>query len=342
MANMKDLAKATGLSLATISRVFNDSDKVTAQTREIVLSAAEKLSYRPNKMAAALRSGRSNSIGVIVPVIDREVFSSAIKSMEEVLSASGYNIIICQSHESYQREQEIIENLVQLKVAGVIISISKETNTTDHLAVLEKENIPLVFFDRSLELGKLNSVVINNYNGAYQATQHLVDQGCRQIIHLAGKEKVPIFRERRRGFEDALRRNKLALEDGDVIAFDESQANRVAQLTARLAAEPRPDGILAHGDISALVALRVLNEKGIRVPAEVAIVGFGDSLFCTYLEPGLSSVSQRNEDVGRLAASLLLEELQPQEADRVVAHQVLPPVLKIRKSSLRRPQTTDE
>ena len=115
MANMKDLAKVTGLSLATISRVFNDSDKVTAQTREIVLNAAEKLNYRPNKMAAALRSGKSNSIGVIVPVIDREVFSSAIKSMEEVLSAKGYNIIICQSHESYQREEEIKNSKTQEK-----------------------------------------------------------------------------------------------------------------------------------------------------------------------------------------------------------------------------------
>ena len=120
MANMKDLAKATGVSLATISRVFNESEKVKPSTRELVLEMAKKINYRPNKIAAGLRKGKSGSIGIIIPVIDREIFSSSIKSMEVVLSAAGYNVVICQTHESVEKEIQIIENLKQLRVDGII------------------------------------------------------------------------------------------------------------------------------------------------------------------------------------------------------------------------------
>lgn len=336
MANMKELAKAAGVSLATISRVFNESEKVKPETRKKVLSLAKAMNYRPNKMAAALRKGKSSSIGIVIPFIDREVFSSAVKSMEQVLSDAGYNVIICQSQESVEKEKQIIENLKQLKIDGVIISISKETKRVHELNSLRDQNIPVVLFDRSTQLETINSVIINNFNGAYQATSHLIEQGCQRLVHLAGREDVYIFNERKRGFEAALRDHDIPYTPDDIIPFDDGQSEGYDQLRKRLQTKDHPDGILAHGDIAALVASRIIKEIGLQVPQEVALVGFGDSNFCTYLDPSLSSVNQRNEDVGRLAATLLINELSDQqEAPAVVSQQMLAPILKIRKSSSR-------
>lgn len=331
---MKDLAQATGVSLATVSRVFNESYKVKPATRKKVLAMAKKLNYRPNKIAAGLRKGKSGSIGIVIPIIDREVFSSSIKSMEEVLSQAGYHVVICQSHESYDKEQQIIENLKQLKIDGIIISISKETTEVDHLAALQGEDTPVIFFDRYVELGSFSSVVINNYNGAYQATSHLIDQGCRHIVHLAGREDVFIFRERKRGFLVALREIGFAGRHS-VIPFDDGHEEGIAALRQLLQSEQPPDGILANGDIAALVALRVVKELDIKIPEELAIIGFGDSNFCTYLSPSLSSVNQRNEDIGKIAANLLLNQISEEGHQIDGTQQMLPPVLKIRDSSNR-------
>lgn len=335
MANMKDIAKATGVSLATISRVFNESEKVRPATREMVLEVARKLNYRPNKIAAGLRKGKSGSIGIIIPVIDREVFSSSIKSMEIRLSEAGYNVIICQSHESQEKEKQIIENLKQLSVDGIIISISKETKKIDHLMQLQEEDIPVIFFDRDIELANFNSVVINNYNGAYQATNHLIEQGCTNIVHLEGSDNVFIFQERKRGFLAALRDSEMEANANVCIPFDDGHKEGVEQLRELLISDNPPDGILANGDIAALVAIKLIEELNIRIPEQLAIVGFGDSKFCTYLSPSLSSINQRNEDIGKLAASLLIAQLSKEENQFAGTQQMLPPILKVRDSSNR-------
>ncbi|MEO0895606.1 MAG: LacI family DNA-binding transcriptional regulator [Bacteroidota bacterium] len=333
MTTMKDVAKATGLSLATVSRVFNGSDKVTEKTRKSVLKAAEKLNFRPNKMAAALRSGKSKTVGVVVPIIDNDVFSSAIKSMESHLREAGYHIIICQSHESLAAEVEIIQNLLNLQVDGVIISVSKETTDMAHMDSLKAQGTSIVLFDRKLEFEEVNSVIINNYNGGYQATAHLIEQGCKRIVHLAGKESVSIFKERKRGFENALQDHGLSYSEKDIISFEEDEALGREELIGLLSGNNRPDGIFAHGDISALVAVGVLKELNLRVPEDVAIIGFGDATFCSFLSPPLSSVNQRNEDIGKLAASILLEQLEEKKEGQVFTQSMLPPELIVRESS---------
>lgn len=332
---MKDLAKVTGLSLATISRVFNGSDLVTDKTRALVLEAAKSLNYRPNKMAAALRSGKSKTIGVVVPVISRDVFVIAIKSIEEVLSKAGYNIIICQSHESYEKERAILENLKQLRVDGVIISLSNETSEVEHLQDLRDAEIPMVLFDRKIEREEFNSIVIDNYDGAYQATSHLIGQGCRNIIHLAGKDTVSIFSERRRGFEAALRAHGLPVLPQSSIPFNDDNPTDIEALRGLLQSKNRPDAIFANGDIAALVALNLLTEMRIEVPKEVAVIGFGNSLFCSYLQPSLSSVSQSSEEVGKMAAELLLRQVQHPKSGGETNQEVLPIQLIIRQSSSR-------
>ncbi|MEM6631738.1 MAG: LacI family DNA-binding transcriptional regulator [Bacteroidota bacterium] len=337
MANMKDIAEKTGLSLATISRAFNNVDKVSPKTRNLVLKAAKELNFRPNKMASSLRSGKSQTIGIVVPVIDRQVFSASIRRMEEVLRDAGYNIIICQTHESYVKELDVLENLQQLKVDGVIISVSKETQEGKHLQKLADSGTSVVLFDRTVELHDINSVVINNFQGAYLATQHLMEQGCRHIIHLGGNETVSIFKDRRRGFEAALKENGDNLHTGVTIPFDDGKPDGIEAFQDMLLAVDRPDGILAHGDISALVAMGIIRKMKLRIPNDIAIVGFGESTFCPYVEPSLSSINQCNEDVGKLAAEIMLKELQEKQKENLVyTQQVLQPKLMPRASSLRK------
>ncbi|MEO0471721.1 MAG: LacI family DNA-binding transcriptional regulator [Bacteroidota bacterium] len=331
---MKDIAGKTGLSLATVSRVFNDADKVSPKTRNLVLKVARELNFRPNKMASALRSGRSQTIGIVVPFIGRDIFSVSIQRMEEVLSAAGYSIIICQSHESAEKEKEILENLKQLRVDGVIMSVSKETKDASAIQAMKEEGVPVVLFDRTVELDDINSVLINNFNGAYQAATHLVEQGCQQIAYLAGNDNVSIFKERRRGFEMAMKDLGREIVPRQIIDFDDGTESGVATLLALLAGPHRPDGILANGDLAALVAIKCLRQMNLRMPEDVAIIGFGDSTFCPYLDPALSSVSQRNEDVGRLSAETILKELQTKDKQEIVyIRQMLPPKVVVRASS---------
>lgn len=329
---MKDIAKKTGLSLATVSRVFNEAEKVSPKTRNAVLKVAKELNFRPNKMASALRSGKSYTIGVVVPVIDNSVFAAAIRRMEEVLSQANYNLIISQSHESFEKEVEILENLKHLRVDGIIISVSKETEETAHIERIKESGIPVVLFDRTLDLDSINSVIINNYNGAYQATMHLIEQGCKRMIHLAGNEKVSIFKERRRGFEAALTENNLPVDTSSIIAFDNGNPKGIAQLKELLSSANRPDGIMAHGDLSALIAMGIIRNLQLNIPKDVALIGFGESSFCAHMDPGLSSVSQRNEDIGSLTAKTLLQELAEKE-NAMFTQQVLFPKLIIRDSS---------
>lgn len=332
---MKDVAKATGLSLATVSRVFNGSEKVTEKTRKTVLKAAEKLNFRPNKMAAALRSGKSRTIGVVVPIIDIDVFSSAIKSIESYLREAGYHIIICQSEELLEKEGQILENLLNLQVDGVIISVSKETLNMNHMQELQDAGISIVLFDRRLELENVNSVIINNFSGAYRATTHLIEQGCRRILHLAGKSSVSIFRERQRGYESALKDHGLPVDEHYVFPLDLESEASLDHLRYLLQQDPAPDGIFAHGDYYAFGALNILKELNLRVPEDVAIIGFGDSPFCAYLTPPLSSVNQRNEDIGRMAAEIMLQELNEADHARVASQSMIPPEVIIRASSQR-------
>ncbi|MEM6803922.1 MAG: LacI family DNA-binding transcriptional regulator [Bacteroidota bacterium] len=337
MANIKDLAEKTGLSVATVSRVFNDIDKVSPKTRALVLKIAKELNFRPNKMASALRSGKSKTIGVVVPVIDRDVFSAAIKSMEEVFREAGYHIIIAQSHESHEKEIEIIENLKQLRVDGIIISVSKKTQAIEALEQAKKEGIGIVLFDRTLEMASTNSIIINNFKGAVQATEHLLAEGCKRIIHLAGNEAVSIFKERKRGFELAMQEAGIKTDTHSIIDFDDGKLTGLALLKEQMSGDAPPDGIFAHGDISALVAIQLLRDMKLRIPQDVAIVGFGESSFCPYVEPALTSISQRSEDVGKLAAEIMLKELQTKNKDELVySQQMLAPHLMIRQSSQRK------
>ncbi|TXN38117.1 LacI family transcriptional regulator [Flagellimonas hymeniacidonis] len=331
MAGIKEIAKITGLSLATVSRVFNDSTLVSPKTKEKVLKAAQELDYQPNIMAAALRSGKSKIIGVIVPEVNNFFFSGIINGIEKMVSDSGYNIIIAQSHESQEKENEALNSFLKLKVEGILLSISKETSDLSQIQKIIKSKLPIVFFDRVPNLKNINSVMLDDYMGAFMATNHLLDQQCKHLIHIVGDTKVSIFKERQKGFNDAIaKRNDKNLK-GESITLSSNLKEDIGLIKKLLKDKPNIDGIFAYGDEIGLHVLNLLKELNIQVPKQIKLIGFGNADFSNLTQPKISTIDQECTQMGEQAASILLKTLKDKSAS--LKTKVLSPRLVVRDST---------
>ncbi len=331
MAGIKEIAKITGLSLATVSRVFNDSTLVSPKTKEKVLKAAQELDYQPNIMAAALRSGKSKIIGVIVPEVNNFFFSGIINGIEKMVSDSGYNIIIAQSHESQEKENEALNSFLKLKVEGILLSISKETSDLSQIQKIIKSKLPIVFFDRVPNLKNINSVMLDDYTGAFMATNHLLDQQCKHLIHIVGDTKVSIFKERQKGFNDAIvKRNDKNLK-GESITLSSNLKEDIGLIKKLLKDKPNIDGVFAYGDEIGLHVLNLLKELNIQVPKQIKLIGFGNADFSNLTQPKISTIDQECSQMGEQAASILLKNLKDKSAS--LKTKVLSPRLVVRDST---------
>ncbi len=331
MAGIKEIAKITGLSLATVSRVFNDSTLVSPKTKEKVLKAAQELDYQPNIMAAALRSGKSKIIGVIVPEVNNFFFSGIINGIEKMVSDSGYNIIIAQSHESQEKENEALNSFLKLKVEGILLSISKETSDLSQIQKIIKSKLPIVFFDRVPNLKNINSVMLDDYMGAFMATNHLLDQQCKHLIHIVGDTKVSIFKERQKGFNDAIvKRNDKNLK-GESITLSSNLKEDIGLIKKLLKDKPNIDGIFAYGDEIGLHVLNLLKELNIQVPKQIKLIGFGNADFSNLTQPKISTIDQECSQMGEQAASILLKNLKDKSTS--LKTKVLSPRLVVRDST---------
>ncbi len=296
---------------------------------------AQKLGYEPNTMAASLRRGHSKIIGIIVPYADRIFFSSVIRGIEEEVKKSGYNVIICQSYEKLENEIDDVNALMAAQVAGVIISISRETNQYDHLKKVMSKEKPLVLFDRTSEALNTSSVAIDDFQGAYSSVNHLIDNGYRRIAFFSGNKKVSIFRERFRGYQAAMRDHNLPVPEEYIIEVP-SDVEQGKAVTEELMKLPNPpDAIFSSSDFSALGAIKWLTENNYSVPGDVGVIGFGNDPFTQYLEPTMTSVDQKSKDMGITAAQVFLEQLEGKNS--VHRKVLLSPQLIIRASSQKQP-----
>lgn len=331
MAGIKEIAKLTGLSLATVSRVFNNSPLVSPKTRAKVLKAAEKLDYRPNIMAAALRSGKSKIIGVVVPEVNNYFFSGIINGIEKIVSDSGYNIIISQSHESQEKEDAALNSFLTLQVEGILMSISTETSDYSFIQKIIKSKIPIVFFDRVPILDNINSVTLNDHLGAYLATEHLLNQNCKHLLHIAGDPNVSIFKERKNGFLDAIEKRGAENIEHQSVSLTTDIKKDQETLKDIFQNNPSIDGIFAFGDEIGLHVLNLLKALEIEVPQKVKLVGFGNANFSSLTQPKISTIDQECTEMGELAAEILLKNLQ--SPDTKIETKVLSPRLVVRESS---------
>lgn len=339
MATIYDIARELNITPSTVSRALNNNSRISEKTRRAVKETAERLGYQPNTIAAALRSGRTRILGIIVPTTNRSFFASVIRGVESVASTVGYNVMITQSNDSPTSEASNIDALLKTQVDGIIASIAKGTTSYEHYKKIKARNVPIVLFDRVTEDLGASTVVVDDYLGAYRATEHLIQQGCRRVAHFAGQQHLNIYSYRLRGYREALERHGLEFDEQLVIYSNLQVEDGRAGMERLLALSPPPDALFAASDYSAVGAMQVLKERGLRIPQDVALVGFANELFTSFVEPALTTVDQHSEEMGTMAAKLLLEEIQTTDQKFSPRKTVLLPELIVRASSLRKPVT---
>jgi LacI family transcriptional regulator len=331
-----DIAEKLNITASTVSRALNDHPKISNATKKLVIKMAKDLNYQPNSLAAALRNGRTNIVGVIVPQADRNFFSSVIRGIEEIVNKSGYNVMICQSNDSLEKEKSNIKALLEAQVDGILVSYAKETTDFSHYQEVINKGVPLILFDRQDESLNVGAVVIDDYLGAYKATEHLIQQGCKRIVHFCGPENVSIYRERCRGYVEALRRYDIEVED-DLIIKSNLKLEDGHQHALDIIKWPElPDAIFSASDYSAMGAMEILKENGIIVPDQIAVVGFSNESFTSFVDPALTTVDQHSKKMGQHAAQLFLDQVK-KGSTASPTKTVLTPELIVRGSSLKIP-----
>lgn len=330
-----DIARKLNISASTVSRALHDHPRISVAMRQSVKKAAAEMGYVPDVVASGLRKGKRSLLGMIVPHIDRHFFAQVISGVEEVAHGAGYHVLVTQSGESYSRESDLALNLGSGLVDGVLASVSMETKSFDHFSDIIQKGIPVVFFDRVADSISTDKVVVDDYQGAFLATEHLIHTGKRKIGHLAGPVNVGIYRLRLQGYLDAMKQHRLKVPREWIIPDTITQSSGYEAMNRMLQLKYKPEAIFASGDFSALGAMLKAREAGLDIPADLAIVGFANEPFTSLLSPGLSSVDQHPQEMGRQAARLLLERLEKPEEMNIARKISLQPDLLIRGSSAR-------
>jgi LacI family transcriptional regulator len=330
-----DIAKALDISPATVSRALREQTTVTSETRKMVVDIAFKLGYRPNKLASALKSGKTYTIGVIVPSVKANFFASIIHSMEEGLKNSGYRIILYQSGESLSNEIEGVKTLLEVQVDGIMASLSLETDDVSHFKEVIRQNKPLVLFDRVDERLKVPTVTLNDFKAGFLATSHMIERGYKRIAFLTTEHQIKIFRERLEGYKLALGINNLPIIEADIILGGLSiKAGRYG--IARLFREGHcPDAVIAADDFTALGAIKKLKEIGYLSP-EVGVIGFANEVFSPYVTPSLSTVDQYPGQMGTECTRLFLEMIKRKDPYEKINKIVIEPTILERQSTTMR------
>ena len=329
-----DIAKKLNITAATVSRALSNNPKISEGTRKLVIETATQMNYKQNKLALALKSGKSFNIGVIVPRIDTNFFGSVIRGIEEELYPAGYQVIICQTHDIESREVENITTLINAQVDGILMSISSPNIDLNIINHVIKKNIPLIFFDRKIEIDGVSSVTINDFEGGYKVTKQLIDQGCKRIVHINGNPKIEIFQERCKGYKQALKDNNLTYNDNFVIEAKSNveEGRRVAKMLLEM--DVLPDGIFSSSDFTALGLIQELEENGVKIPQDICVSGFANEPFTKFMELSITSVDQSPIEMGKMTAKVFLEQVKT-KGIKIEKKVVLDPKLMIRKSSLR-------
>ncbi|NIJ45894.1 LacI family transcriptional regulator [Wenyingzhuangia heitensis] len=330
---IKDIANVLKITPSAVSRALHNHPRISDKTKKAVKKVALELNYQPNQLASALRSGRSNLVGIVVPRTNSYFFSSVVESIEEELNKEGYNVIITQSNESYDKECRNIEALLQTQVDGIIASLANETIIFDHYERIKEKGIPLILYDRGENDIGVDYIGIDDYQSSHIVVDHLVAQGCKRIAHIAGYSHTRIYKNRIRGYIDALLKHNIPIVDSLLLESNLTLKDGRAKTKQLLELPKLPDAIYASGDYAALGALQVLQENGIRVPQDVALVGFSDEPFTSLISPAISTVYQHNNKIGKLVAQQFLLRIKDKNWKPKLNKIILDAELIVRESS---------
>lgn len=329
-----DIARELKISASTVSRALNDNPRISLKTKEKIKAVADKLGYRPNTLASNLRNKKSNTIGIVVPLINRHFFSSVISGVEDIAFKAGYNVVISQSNDLAAKEISIVQSMFSNRVDGLIISIAMQSTNFDHLKLFRRKHIPLVFFDRAVPEIETDKIVVDDFAGAFKVTQHLIDQGYKRIAHLAGPQNLTTYLDRKNGYIEALRANEITFDESLINVSTLTSEDGVPAIEKLMSLPNPPDAVFCGNDTTALSIMMYLRDKGIRIPEEVGIVGFSNEPFSKVVSPSISTIIQPGFAMGQKAAELIISKIE--NKDRNFQTITLPTELVVRESSNRK------
>jgi LacI family transcriptional regulator len=330
-----DIAKELRISTTTVSRGLQDNPTISKKTRKRIQDAAKALGYRHNPFASNLRRQKTNTIGVILHELNSNFITSVLAGIEKVTTEAGFDLIIVHSNESFDKEAANAQNLFHKRVDGLIASLAFDTKGLGHFKQFEEKGIPIVFFDRVEENSSHPKVIIDNYKSGYQATQHLIEQGCARIVILTANLLRNVYAQRHRGYMMALKDSGLPYKNEYVLVKDLTEQSGIEAALEVLKMRPMPDGAFVTNDFSAAVFMHTLKENGIKVPDDIAIVGFNNDAICKIVDPPLTTINYPGISIGEIAARNLINHLKGISDINSTNTIVVRSELVIRKSSVR-------
>ncbi len=332
---IKDIAKMLGISKSTVSRALSEHSDVNPETRQKVVEVAQRLHYQPNTVAVNLKQQRTNTIGVIIPETTNHFFAKAIGGIQHVANLNGYNVVICQSDESYVAEKNNLRSLLAARVDGLLISVSEETDRTDHFETLFQKKLPTVFFDRVLSELDSTQVTTDNFEIGIEGTEHLISQGCKRIALIAGPQNLENSKWRLHGYLKALQKHNLPSKETHII-YSHFNRGSVEEYTRYLINLPqRPDGIFCINDYAAVEMMHIIKKYGLQVPKDIAVLGFNNDHVSKFVDPPLSSIELSPYDMGSVSAEILLEHIK--NPNYPIQKRLIKSTLIVRGSTHRKP-----
>lgn len=331
--SLKDLAKELGVSIATVSRALSNSPEIGEDMRERVKALAQKLNYRPNPFARSLRREAPKVIGVVVPNLVTHYYSAVLDGIEDEAAKDGYSIISANSHEDYQLEAKAIDNFISMHVEGIIACLAQNTTDYSHFEALNKIGIPLVFFGRTCLPEKFSNVTANGDEAAQMATDHLIETGSKRIAFIGGPNHLDMVKRRKHGYLESLREHRIPI-DRDLVACGSIDYDVAMEATLKLldSSDP-PDAILAFNDIITFAAFTAIKQRGLRIPDDVALIGFTDDVHAAYVTPKMSAIEDQSHLMGTTACRMLLDNIG---GDKRIKCAKVPQKLVIRETSAKK------
>lgn len=329
---IRDLALKLNISISTVSRALRNAPDINPETKKAVLKMARQLNYEPNRVAQSLRSNKTNTLGVIVPEIALHFFSTSISGIQAYAAEQDYSIMITQSLESLATEKNNLQMLMASRVDGLIISLSSGTNNVDHLKKILEKNTPIVMFDRVSDELNVSKVIVDDHDGAFKATSHLIKTGCKRVAFLGGPPNLYISEKRKKGYLDALLKYDVSIVPELIVHCKDLQHDAINGAKKLLNLPDRPDAIFCVNDPIAVTAMQLVKEMGISIPDELSIVGFTDEPVSRYIEPSLTTVAQPAFELGQEAARLFFDQTRDKENFKPMV-KVVPTQLIIRNST---------
>ena len=330
-----DIAKRLNISPATVSRGLQDHPAISRKTKKRISDMVEEMGYRSNHFARNLRQKQTNTIGIIVHELNSSFITSVLAGIEKVATEAGYDLIITHSSESTKKEAANAKNLFNKRVDGLIASLAFDTTDLDHFKPFEEKGVPVIFFDRVEQEGNNTVVIIDNVNCGYIATKHLISQGCKRIANITSSLARNVYAQRHKGYQDALHDNHLLVDENLVIINNLSEEGAISSAMQILEMRPLPDGIFITNDFVAAVCMRIFKEHGIRIPEDIAIVGFNNDAIAKLVEPALTTINYPGMDMGMVAARNLITHLEGVSSIHQTNTIIIRSELIIRKSSLK-------